>query len=102
MNVDCLPLLVLVLYTFIFFETLYITIHVTFISGTLTAIVYHLSSNFRAVIFPVLSTGRGRILKIQKEGAEFPPPPSPLPNLPSNENFTFQDIRHCERIPDAK
>ena len=34
---------------------------------------YTVSSNFRAVIFPELSTGQGRILKIQKEGAEFPP-----------------------------
>ena len=86
MNVDCLPLLVLVLYTFIFFETLYITIHVTFISGTLTAIVYHLSSNFRAVIFPVLCTGQWRILKIQKEGAEFPPP---LPETPPELKLHF-------------
>ena len=30
----------------------------------------------RAIIIPVLSTGQGRILKIQKAGAEFPPPPS--------------------------
>ena len=39
---------------------------------------------------------QGRIQKIQKEGAEFPPPP--------NENFTFQDMQLTAlyRIRDAK
>ena len=39
------------------FVTLYVTIHVIFISYTFTAIVYHLNSNLGAVIFLVLSTG---------------------------------------------
>ena len=38
-----------VVYILSTFVTLYITIHVTFISYTLTVIVYHLNSNFRAV-----------------------------------------------------
>ena len=37
--------------------SLKMTIHVTFISLTLTAIVYHLNSNLGAVVFLVLSTG---------------------------------------------
>ena len=55
-NVDYLPCFqcCINLFTFV---TLYITVHVTFISQTLTGIVYHLNSNLRAVIFPVLSTG---------------------------------------------
>ena len=39
---------------------------------------------------------KGRIQKIQKEGAVS------LPFPPRNENFTFQGIQHFERIRDAK